>query len=1261
MRRRLSVALAFAGNPEHVILDEPTAGVDPRARRQIQSFLQKKSKGKAVLVTTHHLDEAERLGTRVAILHQGILVASGSSEALKKKYDVGYSVVVTLLETRAREKESIAETLLRLFRGKVFKGNEPGEPDARATTVTREGAEAFGEVSFSWPGSLASSLPAALRELDARKTELGVAGYGLGSPSLDGVFRAVQRERGGRGDRNEGFAAQDRGQADAADAVDVVDAADAAATATADVSRDVVEIAPRAVGLPDGKTLFRKIGENGWNAPRSNWWTTVFAVANASLRAFARDRSRILATCVAPAVLLLLASGMAGFQPSSSTYGTSTHVPVSGNPKAYVFSCPTPSAAAAAVESRGAFLERDLASVASFAAERVPEQSVASSSFFDHDDATATANATVSSSAAACHAEESVWARFYGLHPSGLRGRRETEAVGVALGSGGVATATTVWWSSFRLRRAALAAVARAEALARFESVSFESSEASATASAAVSAVAERGGFRPWPKTDAQTRRALLSAAPGPATAAAAALLAIAMPPCLVAAAAAKDRASGLRRVLLVAGASKSAHWVGVLVSDLAVLIPSCLAQAVALGAAGWNALGGVDGASAVAALLFVNSIASLGVAHAVSLWIGEENAYKTFSTCLLVASVPATFLAGATYASDAVGDVQGAEVFFWIGKLFPGYATAQGVIETALKHAMRYERSVGVQNGKPFERLRGALLMASYEPRGDGVEGLLRFSLGIGVVSFLCAGSVDGLFDWTIRGARGGVRRERRKGKDDPETPDADVVAEETRLKALYFPRPGDSGSRITVFEDLESGVAGSRTDHSESESEREPDALRVFGLRKSYAGSSRPAVSNLWLGVKPGECFGLLGINGCGKTTTFRMCAGDLRPSGGRVEIGNSNQDSRTGAVGYCPQKDSIVASLTVYEHVSLVAAARGFARDDGHRFVSSAIAEAGLRSFSGTRAGSLSGGNKRKLCLAMALFGLRRNGLALLDEPTAGIDPAARASITALIRRTAKEKSTACVITSHAVEDIGALCDRVGVMVDGALRCLGAPQRLRSRHGKHLTLTIHTSAARSQTTRSEETNRARALDAFVTSVAPGARRSVVGAGAGAGAEGGSLSVSSGPEPPSSDSPARSDEAAAAARAFGFIENDDCLRTARRIASEGALRSEAVIGASSPSWELPASRVASLPDILEALEKRKALSFAERRLRDGASPGAETEPFDIEGYAVGQASLEDVFLEFASRGIAQSDAQMMAMEDALFAHRLALSKKKE
>ena len=246
---------------------------------------------------------------------------------------------------------------------------------------------------------------------------------------------------------------------------------------------------------------------------------------------------------------------------------------------------------------------------------------------------------------------------------------------------------------------------------------------------------------------------------------------------------------------------------------------------------------------------------------------------------------------------------------------------------------------------------------------------------------------------------------------------------------------------------------------------------------------------------------------------------------------------------------------------------------------------------------RARALSG-NRRKLCLAMALFGLRREGLALLDEPTAGVDPSAREIISSAIRDAAKRRQCACVVTSHAVEDVAALCDRVGVMVDGAMRCLGAPQHLRERprqaphaHRARRKASRHTRQTRQSRRRQPGRVRARGCARRV-----GSRR-----------RGGRVRLSSA-------------SVARATRAFGFIEgaskeDDDALAEARRIAATGAAEAAAGVSVASRTWELPAS--ADLPSVLEALEKRQY----EKKSA-------------IEGYAVGQASLEDVFLEFASRG---------------------------
>lgn len=1241
MRRRLSVALAFAGDPTHVVLDEPTAGVDPHARRQIQSLLLKKAKGKAVLITTHHLDEAERLGTRVAVLHKGELACAGSAEALKARYDVGYRLVVTLrqphltMAANEKEKESVAASLLSSFEKAIPSSPVDTKGGARAR-VTRDGAEAAGEISFAWPMSLSAYLPGALRALDREKQAFGVAGYGLAAPSLDGVFKAVQKENEKRYPRisreEEARRSSDRRSSNLARFPTDDDA-------SGNLSGNLEQLAADDADDADDRARFSAVA------------TAVFV---ASLRALRRDHARLIATFIAPTLLLLAACAMARFRPTPSTYAASFHVPVVAagatttqprGPTAFLADCDVaPFGAAASSAFAAAFADR-----AAFETSAVEPRDES-----DYPLLYAAEN-TSSNDTTRCFPEEALWRTFATEFPSALRPRGALDVVGVAAGAGGEARAATIWWSSERVRRAAAAAVARTRALERYTSAFGGESSGTASeianrevASAAAEAAEARGAFRPWPKTNRQTRRATLSSTPGPAAAAAAALLAVSVPPCLAAAAAAKQRASGLRRVLLVAGAPKLAHWLGTIAADVAALVPATAIHVLAACAAGGDALLGAGWARLpdAFALFYAHAFAALAVAHVVALAVGEEGAHRAFPACLLAGALPATALAGMTYALDATGDVAGADAAFSVARFVPGFAVAQGTLELALISALSHETLAVVERGKAFEFERGLAdgangtperLMASYAPIGGGVRGLIDASLVAGLVAAALLVILDGaavaaraLLEQCVSSEVDVRRAIEAEGERD-----ADVVAEETRLK------------------ELSSGFVGKRsgperkTDRTETgDDSRYDDALRVFGLRKAYLGgaSSRPAVRDLWLGVKAGETFGLLGINGSGKTTTFRMAAGDLPPTAGRVEIGKppTSRETKTSktsknakaAVGYCPQKDALVRSLTVLEHMRLVAAARGLRPAAAETSARSAARAAGLGAFAATRAGALSGGNRRKLCLAMALLGLRREGLALLDEPTAGVDPSAREVISGAIRDAAKRRQCACVVTSHAVEDVAALCDRVGVMVDGAMRCLGAPQHLRSAHGEHLTLTVHVRRHLNKLDKvdsREDDSSEDSLDAFVRAVAPGASE------IGGAADASRLSSAS---------------VARAARAFGFIEgaskeDDDALAEATRVVVSGVTSAEAtrcgVETATSRTWELPAT--ADLPSVLEALEKRRAT----REI--GASA--------IEGYAVGQASLEDVFLEFASRGSAQSDAQMMAMEDALFAHRLELSKK--
>ena len=96
MKRKLSILLAFVGNPHTIILDEPTAGVDPFARKQIWDFLSEQREGRTIMLSTHHMDEAELLGDRIAIISKGSLVCCGSFDYLKHQFGKGHHLTVVV-------------------------------------------------------------------------------------------------------------------------------------------------------------------------------------------------------------------------------------------------------------------------------------------------------------------------------------------------------------------------------------------------------------------------------------------------------------------------------------------------------------------------------------------------------------------------------------------------------------------------------------------------------------------------------------------------------------------------------------------------------------------------------------------------------------------------------------------------------------------------------------------------------------------------------------------------------------------------------------------------------------------------------------------------------------------------------------------------------------------------------------------------------------------------------------------------------------
>jgi ABC-type multidrug transport system ATPase subunit len=236
----------------------------------------------------------------------------------------------------------------------------------------------------------------------------------------------------------------------------------------------------------------------------------------------------------------------------------------------------------------------------------------------------------------------------------------------------------------------------------------------------------------------------------------------------------------------------------------------------------------------------------------------------------------------------------------------------------------------------------------------------------------------------------------------------------------------------------------------------------LRLDNLTKVYnswfSTSKVLAVDGLSLGVAKGECFGLLGVNGAGKTSTFKMLTGDVSVTAGNaLVLGHSVKSdihSVRQNIGYCPQFDAINDLLTGREHLALYARLKGVAEKEIPQVIEWCLRKLGLTQYAGVCAGKYSGGNKRKLSAAIALIG--QPAIVFLDEPTTGMDPKSRRFLWSVINSLVQQ-GCSIIVTSHSMEECEALCTRIGIMVNGQLKCLGSPLHLKSRFGDGYTITV------------------------------------------------------------------------------------------------------------------------------------------------------------------------------------------------------------
>ncbi|KAI4971727.1 hypothetical protein ZWY2020_002641 [Hordeum vulgare] len=236
---------------------------------------------------------------------------------------------------------------------------------------------------------------------------------------------------------------------------------------------------------------------------------------------------------------------------------------------------------------------------------------------------------------------------------------------------------------------------------------------------------------------------------------------------------------------------------------------------------------------------------------------------------------------------------------------------------------------------------------------------------------------------------------------------------------------------------------------------------------LKKVYHGKDgnpdKYAVRGLSLALPYGECLGILGPNGAGKSSFISMMIGFSKPTSGNAFVQDfsihTDMENIYNSMGVCPQNDMLWEMLTGREHLqfygrlkSLSGSGLDLAVEESLRSVNLLLGGAADKQVK-----KYSGGMKRRLSVAISLIGNAK--VVYMDEPSTGLDPASRKSLWTAVKQAKQDR--AIILTTHSMEEAEVLCDRLCIMVDGRLQCIGRPKELIARYGGYYVLTMTTSS--------------------------------------------------------------------------------------------------------------------------------------------------------------------------------------------------------
>ncbi|XP_037646002.1 uncharacterized protein abca12 isoform X7 [Sebastes umbrosus] len=1010
MKRKLSISIAFIGGSRLVVLDEPTTGVDPCSRRNIWDIVIQYKKHRTVIMSTHHLDEAEVLSDRIAFLERGGLKCCGSPFYLKDKLGQGYKLTLTK-KMQNLESERIDNAELKDF-------IQAHVPAARLKEAHG------GDLIYSLPpftSSNASSYRSLLTALDSNLDALQLGGYGISDTTLEEVF--LQLTHGDTEIEDE------VGPLSTSEMVSDTDSMDSFPS----VSSGSIS------GFGDNIKLTGSSMVRGMALA----WQQMSAILIKRFHHSRRDWKGLISQILLPILFMVFAMGLGTIRSDLRHYPEMELSPALYNlgPSFSFFSNQNPNSAPL-TDSMMSFPGIDNACLDK------SDNPVCRGST---NKWSSSGNSSKAFSVCKCTSQEQICDShsFQPPHKKIPSSQTVYNLSGINVEKYLVATANDFIrnrYGGFTFGmplphdlKMDLRAVPKNRTLSKV----WFNPEGQHTMPAYLNSLSNII-LRSNLPADKDPRKYAISVSshpyfgrPDDEDSIVQGMLQILLALCVLtgysittasfAIYEVNEHHSGSKRLQHISGISEPFYWAVNFFYDMVIyLIPVTLTVGV-IAAFQIPAFTDRQNLAAVALLLVLFGFATFPWMYLLSgVFKDAEMAFITYVCINLFISINTimstsilSFLSQISLGNSQV--IQ--DLFNSLSNaflIFPQFNFGNGLMKLArMNIEVQLLSGYGIDAYKnPFSTdALGWMFISSF------IQGVVFFTLRLLLNRFI------------IRKVRNLICSRKTVPQVAYEDEDEDVAAENLRVS---------------------SGAAST-------------DILQVNQLTKVYQHLRKkvPAVKSLSVGIPAGECFGLLGVNGAGKTTTFKMLTGDVSPTDGTAQIRDWDgrlvdiMECRNKGIniGYCPQVDALDNLLTGKEHLYFYARIRGVSKREIDGVVNYLLKRLELAYHRDIITDGYSCGTRRKLSTALALIGHPQ--ILLLDEPSSGMDPRTKRHLWKIISEEVKGKC-AVVLTSHSMEECEALCSRLAIMVKGQFRCLGSLQHIKNRFGSGFTVKMYLAEA-------------------------------------------------------------------------------------------------------------------------------------------------------------------------------------------------------